>query len=203
MAPIVEKRCQDEVSASEESDEGWLETKWKRHEVKSNPSVQSLWPKQNNGIMDLVWQRTDGRRTSEGRKLEHCINCLHRLCSDERPHEFKIGMASDVLLRYHYYRRPESKWKPNLLFLVERPGNREAASFLEAALINYVAHAEISGKCVNIARRDKGGEGPQKESLAMSPYYIYLAFRLLYIRKDTAAAASTSSASAKLSKPCL
>ena len=74
---------------------------------------------------------------------------------------------------------PESKWKPNLLFLVERPGNREAAGFLEAALINYVAHAAISGKCVNIARRDKGGEGPRNENRAMSPYYIYLAFRLL------------------------
>ena len=116
------KRCRGEVSASEESDETWLEKNWKRYEVWSNPSVQSLWPKENNGILDLVWQRTDGRRTSEGRKLEHCIECLHRLCSDVFARSNHT--EEDLKLSFEIENRLRDEFVRSVWFLTPKPRNR-------------------------------------------------------------------------------
>ena len=93
----------------------------------------------------------------------------------------QIGLCYDAKVRWeHYCDADDDAWKPTFLVLVERPGSREAAGFLETALIGYAtSHAYFQQNSVNLRRRDVGGSGPRPEQRANLPHYVYIAIKIL------------------------
>ena len=63
--------------------------------------------------------------------------------------------------------------------LIERPSSREAAGYLEAALIAYTTgHTYFSSNSINLARNDIGGSGGRREQIKELPHYVYVAIYL-------------------------
>ena len=66
----------------------------------------------------------------------------------------------------------ESKWQPSHLFIIHLCNSREAAGFVESALIRkYSTDSPHSDLNLNAQRHDLGGTGPRREG----PYFVYLA----------------------------
>ena len=63
--------------------------------------------------------------------------------------------------------------------LIERPSSREAAGYLEAALIAYTTgHQYFSRNSINLARRVIGGSRGRREKTQNLPHYVYVAIYL-------------------------
>ena len=126
--------------------------------------------------------RDESRIPCEGRRLSWCKETFRRLCKGKQSTiEHKIGLAYDVKGRWEFYISEESsnQWRPDYLILLERPPNREATGYLEAALISWISvHEYYKVNSVNVVRCDLGGEGPRHESRSGLPHYIYIAIRL-------------------------
>ena len=122
-----------------------------------------------------------GRVPCEGTRLDWCISVFREVArTGSRRVEHNVGLCVDAKVRWGFYRdeSAENTWRPDFMVLIERPSTRQAAGFLEAALIQFVKgdrrHIENS---INVSRRDKGGEGPRRKPDL--PHYIYVCIRLL------------------------
>ena len=129
-----------------------------------------------------------GNRTAcEGRRLRWCIDSIQYLLRGRRGQiganvEHKVGLCYDAMYRWEMYMedRQDGKQCPDFLVLIERPSNREAASYLEAALIMWAkCHARHRKTSVNCRHGDVGGEGKRSVDTAQLPHYVYAALRLL------------------------
>ena len=92
--------------------------------------------------------------------------------------EHKVGICYDAKVRFEYYRedQPDNAWRPHFMVLVDRPSNREAAGFLESALMMYTTTSKYySSNSVNRRRNDVGGAGPRQPKRAHLPHYVYIA----------------------------
>ena len=76
--------------------------------------------------------------------------------------------------------RQDGAWWPDFLALIERPSSREAALYLEAALILWVkCHARHRTTSVNCRHGDVGCEGKRSVDTAQLPHYVYVALRVV------------------------
>ena len=135
---------------------------------------KALWPTWGKGVFDARESRRDGRRSCEGRVLQHCMTECDKIMKVKSI--IKIGLLSNISNRWAMYvDAPPGRWQPKVLFLLATVDGRSAAAFLEAALINHVA-AKYSGFSLNKIRGDRGGEGPppRPESL-FAPHSVYAA----------------------------
>ena len=140
-----------------------------------------------HGIIDMRPCTQPGRTVCEGRRLKICTGSLTWLLrggGGQVGHdvEHKIGLCYDAKFRWEMYMndRQDGKRCPDFLILLERPSNREAASYLEAALILWVkSHARYTNTSVNCRHGDVGGEGKRSDDTAQLPHYVYCALRVL------------------------
>ena len=83
-----------------------------------------------------------GRTHCEGKRLEWRIDKIRKLCrGGQRAIEHKAGICYDAGKRWEFYTSADdggNTWVPRLMVLLERPYNREAAGYLEAALISWI-----------------------------------------------------------------
>ena len=86
----------------------------------------------------------------------------------------KIGLCQKVSVRWRMYRdeAAEGEWVPNM-FLVASTETREAASFLEAALIVHMEQYH-DRKSINLFRGDVGGEGPRRPENRLKVHHVYV-----------------------------
>ena len=140
------------------------------------------WPRQD-GIVDMIKRLPSGRNPCEGMRLRWCIDTINTVVAGRHGKiEHKVGLAYDVKLRFEMYQEDgeDGKWTPNYLVLIERPTNREAAGYLESALIMHIAcDPDLQDDSMNARRKDLGGEGPRQTKA--KPHYIYFAVRVLVI----------------------
>ena len=140
-----------------------------------------------HGIIDMRPCTQPGRTVCEGKKLSRSTGSLMWLLRGDGGQvghdvEHKIGLCYDAKLRWEMYMddRQDDKWCPEFLILLERPSNREAASYLEAALILWVKNnARYINTSVNCRHGDVGGEGQRSVDTAQLPHYVYVALRVL------------------------
>ena len=145
---------------------------WKTHETSFDSRGRPVRP----GIVNQLTRLTLGRTASEGRRLLWCLHKLFRLISRDTEH--KIGLAYDAKVRWEYYAKADdADWKPDVMVLLERASSREAAGFLEAALISAVQNCgqyHMQQNSMNLCRRDIGGTGPRYQENRFMPHYIYV-----------------------------
>ena len=180
----IHKRCRDEsiVSADEASSvvtEHSLDAdnNWKQYQTHF---IRTGFPTKKGIIWGLKhWPGS--RRPCEGNRLRYCIDAIIELLRGQRDSlEYKIGICHDAMLRWERYEQPSRSgtWVPDWLVLIERPGSRESAGYLEAALINYfVNHKYYKTNSINKEHGDLGGEGPRHDNRACLPHYVYLAVK--------------------------
>ena len=140
-----------------------------------------------HGIIDMRSSIQPGRTVCEGKILIRSTGALAWLLRGDGGQvghdvEHKIGLCYDAKFRWEMYMddRQDDKWCPDFLILLERPSNREAASYLEAALILWVkSHARYTNTSVNCRHGDVGGEGKRSDDTAQLPHYVYCALRVL------------------------
>ena len=86
----------------------------------------------------------------------------------------KIGMCHSVNRRWLYYQAPDSRYQPDVLFVVCRCTSRSAAAFLEAALIHIMPLMFPRGS-LNRLNGDRGGEGRKNKETEFKTHYVYMA----------------------------
>ena len=180
------KRHRDEQSDEETtprsaSVESAVDENWKTYETSFDRRGRPVRP----GIVNEMTRMTLGRTAYEGKRLSWCLQKLFRLI--DRDIEHKIGLAYDAKVRWEYYTKADdADWKPDVMVLLERASSREAASFLEAALISAVQHCgqyHMQQNSMNLYRRDLGGTGPRYEEERFMPHYIYVCIQYKSVRQ--------------------
>jgi len=132
------------------------------------------WPTAQRGIIDRRPARFDERRLIEGRALRMAIATARSFARTRQCAAFKIGMCSDVVARWRFY-VDDRVWTH--LVVLQQCSTREAASYVEAALIMAMDgwHNQTN---MNYWTRDVGGEGPVgrgRDDLYTHFVYIVLA----------------------------
>ena len=131
--------------------------------------VGGEWWTWNEGIVDLRNHFYKRGNLSEGIQLRLTVQRINWVLG-KRAANYKIGIAHDMAVRWEMYR--ESEWQPSHLFIIHLCKSREAAGFLESALIlKYSTNSKHSELNLNVQRNDLGGTGPRNEG----PYFVYLA----------------------------
>ena len=147
---------------------------WRRYEVPLDPN--NLWWTWNAGIIDLtrLWADCKPNR-SEGFLLN--LTCRRaRWIIDGRRCMFKVGMTTNIGVRWRGYLK-HSGWKPSHLFLLHTVKNRVAAGYVEAAIIRELRHIEPACDNINGLTKDAGGTGQRAPALSDAVYYAYLGVR--------------------------
>ena len=135
--------------------------------------VGGEWWTWNEGIADIRYHfhQYGSTNLSEGVQLRSTVRRINWVLDRQESH-FKIGIAHDMAARWEMYR--ESEWKPSHLFIIHLCSSREAAGFVESALIHKFStnskHSELN---INVKRNDLGGTGPRNDC----PYFVYLAVK--------------------------
>ena len=100
--------------------------------------VRYGWP-DRSGIVNMML--SGDRAHCEGKRFELCIHEIRELCrGGHGTIEHKVGICYDAGKRWEFYAADDgsSMWVPRLMVLLERPSNRSAAGFLEAALTSWM-----------------------------------------------------------------
>jgi hypothetical protein len=130
------------------------------------------WTTWGDGIYDSRLRRTQGKRQLEGTTVRHCVSKINWVLRRGEC-RFKVGLASSLSTRWHFYRTDNTKWQPSKLWLLATVETRCGAAFLEAALILYFDHVENGNE--NRKNCDKGGEGVVWASRKYDAHHVYLA----------------------------
>ena len=124
------------------------------------------------GIINQIKRWSGNRQPTEGKRLQWCIETFQMLLRGKHDKlEHKVGICYDAKVRFEYYRedQPDNAWRPHFMVLVDRPSNREAAGFLESALMMYTTTSKyFSSNSVNRRRNDVGGAGPRQPNKSTS-----------------------------------
>ena len=117
-------------------------------------------------------------RASEGTKLRNAVSAAERILR-LHPCEFKFGMARLLGQRWLMYQDSDSdKWRPTHLFLLAEVCGREAAGYMEAALIvQFIDFGTDPELNINLQNHDYGGTGPRAEEFMHHKHFVYLACR--------------------------
>ena len=166
-APIIEHGGNNNALQGEAEAPSW-------HLYKVALMSDGKWWTWKMGIIDrrLVYRTSPNQ--SEGFKLHRIFWRMYSVLA-ERACFYKVGIAQDLAARWEMYQESESSWKPSHLFILSDEANREAAGYVEAALIRENKYrGRLKSRDVNdinFIRQDPGGTGPRKEG----PYFVYLA----------------------------
>ena len=137
------------------------------------------WWNGASGIIDArVIHFQKNPTACEGTKLEVAFNrCTWALRRHEC--EFKIGIARLLGSRWQMYQESTDKWQPTHLFILLEVRGREAAGYVEAALIRMMWDSDKYDDMHNINYRnnDKGGAGPRQPEHEHAVYCVYLAVK--------------------------
>ena len=77
--------------------------------------------------------------------------------------------------RWEMYKQSTS-WRPSHLFIIAEVQGREAAGYLEAALIALLYDLDLPIEYnINLKRCDIGGTGPRTAEFRYDKYFVYLA----------------------------
>ena len=160
-----------ESKREKESEEKEREDNWRPSKIWAN---KSLWPAWGDGICDVREFRRDGRRSTEGRDLKHCMTECDKIVKVNCV--LKIGMYQNISHRWGMYVGDivDGRWQPNILFLLATVDGRSAAAFLDAAMINYIG-GNYMDSSINRLRGDRGGEGPPRPESRFAPHSVYAA----------------------------
>ena len=134
------------------------------------------WWTWRNGIIDIRVLFKVSVRAAEGTRLREAVKAC-RWVLKRHPCQFKVGMARELGVRWvHYLEDAATRWCPTHIFLLAEVRGREAAGYLEAALIAVMADLDVDQELnQNIHNRDYGGTGPRHPEFLDHQYYIYLA----------------------------
>ena len=183
VAPVLESHARHATGVGSSTRPPDADENWKHYRTRF---TRTGLPSEH-GIIDMRSSIQPGRTVCEGKILIRSTGALAWLLrgvGGQVGHdvEHKIGLCYDAKFRWEMYMddRQDDKWCPDFLILLERPSNREAASYLEAALILWVkSHARYTNTSVNCRHGDVGGEGKRSDDTAQLPHYVYCALRVL------------------------
>lgn len=135
--------------------------------------TKEAWTKWGVGIADFREVCIGKNQGLAGRTLRHCMDQVDFIAKANC--HMKIGLCQKVSVRWRMYRdeAAEGEWVPNIMFLVASTETREAASFLEAALIVHMEQYH-DRKSINLFRGDVGGEGPRRPENRLKVHHVYV-----------------------------
>ena len=152
---------------------------WRPHEIHWHRS--NRWWEWDEGVIntDVIQQKWRYTRASEGTKLRNAVSAAERILR-LHPCEFKFGMARLLGQCWLMYQDSDSdKWRPTHLFLLTEVCGREAAGYMEAALIGqFIDFGTDTELNINLQNNDYGGTGPRTEEFMHHMYFVYLACKV-------------------------
>ena len=132
------------------------------------------WWEWDSGIVMVKPQFRPHATACEGTRLKLAVRaCEFILKRHTCP--FKIGMARSLGTRWELSKHSTS-WRPSHLFIIGEVQGREAAGYLEAALIALLYDLDLPIEYnINLKRCDIGGTGPRTAEFMYDKYFVYLA----------------------------
>ena len=134
----------------------------------------NMWWTWDTGICDARKEWPLKSCNSEG--TQYRISCKRiRNILYRRDCEFKVGMTTNLGVRWEAYTGTVGGWHPSHMFIIHDVIGRAAAGFLEAALIGMLSRLDLPAcNNINFNRGDFGGTGQRKPELLDAKYYMYL-----------------------------